>query len=56
MERVQRLEIGRRRDGSLIVRNSFINDDTTNYLLKAQSYFTKEEKRVAKFNHKHQIN
>ena len=53
MERVQRIELGRRRDGSMICRYHLINDDNTNYLLKAQSYFTKEEKKIAKFNHKH---
>jgi len=41
-----------RKDGSKIVRNFFFNEDKTNYLVKAQSYFTKHEKKVAKLNHK----
>ena len=41
-----------RKDGSKIVRNFFFNEDKTNYLVKAQSYFTKQEKKVAKLNHK----
>ena len=56
MERFETTEIGRRADGTKIVRNQFINDDNTNYLVKAQSHFTKEEKRAAKFNYKHQLN
>jgi hypothetical protein len=52
MERMQTREIGRRTDGTLIVRNFFINDDKTNYLTKAQSYFTKSEKKEAKLNYK----
>ena len=49
---MQTREIGRRTDGTLIVRNFFINDDKTNYLTKAQSYFTKSEKKEAKLNYK----
>ena len=30
------------------------NDDKTNYLVKAQSYFTKDEKKQARINHKNQ--
>lgn len=45
-------EIERKRDGSRIVRNYFIHDDETNYLVKAQSYFTKHEKKLAKQVHK----
>ena len=55
MERFESIEIGRRLDGTKIVRNYFMNDDNTNYLLKAQSYFTKADKKQAKFNHKHQM-
>lgn len=44
-----------KKDGSKIVRNFFFNDDKTNYLLKAQSYFTKDEKKQAKINHKKTI-
>jgi hypothetical protein len=39
-------------NGSEIVRNYFFNNDKTNWLVKAQSYFTKHEKKVAKLNHK----
>lgn len=55
MERLVTHEIERRHDGTKIVRNYFINDDTTNYLTQAQSYFTKDEKKIAKANHKNQI-
>lgn len=52
METLVTHEIGRKKDGTRIVKNFFFNDDKTNYLLKAQSYFTKEEKRQAKINFK----
>lgn len=39
-------------NGSKIVRNFFFNEDKTNWLVKAQSYFTKHEKKVAKLKHK----
>ena len=52
MERFETRVLGTRADGTKIVRNSFINDDNTNYLVKAQSYFTKEEKKMAKHNYK----
>ncbi len=52
MERLFTREIGRRTNGTMIVRNYFINNDNTNYLIKAQSYFTKDEKRIAKLNYK----
>jgi len=45
-------EIGRKADGTKIVRNFFFNEDKTNYLVKAQSYFTKDEKKQAKLNYK----
>lgn len=41
-----------KKDGSKIVRNFFFNSDKTNYLVKAQSYFTKDEKKQAKLTHK----
>jgi hypothetical protein len=41
-----------KKDGTAIVRNFFFNDDKTNYLVKAQSHFTKHEKKVAKLKHK----
>lgn len=40
-----------KKDGAKIVRNFFFNNDNTNYLVKAQSYFYKDEKKTAKFNH-----
>jgi hypothetical protein len=45
-------EIERKKDGSKIVRNFFFNNDRTNWLVKAQSYFTKHEKKLAKIEHK----
>jgi hypothetical protein len=39
-------------NGSKIVRNFFFNNDKTNWLVKAQSYFTKHEKKVAKLQYK----
>ena len=41
-----------KKDGTKIVKNFFFNADKTNYLLKAQSYFTKDEKKQAKLNYK----
>lgn len=41
-----------KRDNTKIVRNFFFNNDKTNYLVKAQSYFTKDEKKQAKLNYK----
>ena len=52
MEQFISHEIERRADGTRIVRNYFINNDKTNYLVQAQSYFTKHEKKLAKLNHK----
>ena len=52
MERFETVEIGVRLNGTKIVRNYFINDDYTNYLVKAQSYFTKEERKEAKRRHR----
>ena len=40
-----------KKDGTRIVKNFFFNDDKTNYLVKAQSYFTKDEKKQAKLNY-----
>ena len=42
----------KKKDGSRIVRNFFFNDDKTNWLVKAQSYFTKDQKKQAKLQHK----
>ncbi len=52
MERRIANEIGSRNDGTRIYRYQFINDDKTNWLSKAHSYFTKKERKVAKLNHK----
>lgn len=56
MERVEIRIEGTRLNGTKIVRNFFINDDNTNYLAKAQSYFTKQEKKVAKLNYNRTAN
>lgn len=45
-------EIGRKPDGTKIVRNFFFNEEKINWMQKAQSYFSKAEKKVAKYNHK----
>ena len=47
--------IEKKKDGSKIVRNFFFNSDKTNYLVKAQSYFTKDEKKAAKLNYKNSL-
>jgi len=52
METLITHEIERKRDGMKIVRNFFINSDKTNYLTLAHSYFTKDERKQAKLNHK----
>tara|TARA_R110000823_G_scaffold314955_1_gene445124 strand:- start:9046 stop:9213 length:168 start_codon:yes stop_codon:yes gene_type:complete len=52
METIVTHVIGIKKDGSKIVRNFFFNNDKTNYLVKAQSYFTKHEKKIAKLNYK----
>ena len=55
MEKFISHEIERKADGTRIVRNYFINDDEKSYLTKAQSYFTKNEKKIAKLNHKNKL-
>lgn len=45
-------DVGTRPDGIRIVRNYFIHDDNTNYLVQAHSYFTKQERKEARLNHK----
>ena len=52
MERFETVEIGRRQDGTKIVRNYFINDDDANYMAKAHAYLTKDEKKLAKLQHR----
>ena len=52
METLVTHEIGRKADGTKIVKNFFFNDDKTNYMTLAHSYFTKHEKKVAKLAYK----
>jgi len=52
METLITHEIERKKNGNAIVRNFFFNNDKTNWLVKSQSYFTKDEKKQAKLNHK----
>ena len=49
-------EIERLKDGKKIVRNFFFNTDKTNYMQLAHSYFTKDERKQAKLNHKLKLN
>ena len=55
METLVTHELERKKDGTKIVKNFFFNDDKTNYLVKAQSYFSKDEKRQAKLNYKNSL-
>lgn len=48
MEKFTSQVIGSRPDGSKIVRNFFFNNDTTNYMAKAHSYFTRLDRKLAK--------
>ena len=41
-----------KRDGTNIVKNFFLYPNEGNIMAKAQSYFTKHEKKVAKLNYK----
>ena len=52
METLVSHEIERKKDGSKIVRNFFFNNDKTNWLVRSQSYFTKDEKKEEKLNYK----
>ena len=45
-------EVDKLPNGTKVMRNFFFNTDKTNYLVEAQSYFTKHEKKVAKLTHK----
>ena len=38
--------------GSTLYKHYFFNGDSINYLVKAQSYFTKEQKKIAKHQHR----
>jgi hypothetical protein len=53
METLVSHEIGRKKDGTKIVKNFFFNDDKTNYMTLAHSYFTKQEKKQAKADYKY---
>lgn len=48
MEKRFTQELGRRRDGTIICRHFFINEDNTNYMALAHSYFTRVERKIAK--------
>jgi hypothetical protein len=52
METLITHEIERKRDGQKIVRNYFINKSKGNLMALAHSYFTKDERKQAKLNHK----
>lgn len=52
MEKFVSIEIDREPNGNKRVKNYFLNNDKTNWLIKAQSYFTKVDKKVARLNHK----
>lgn len=45
--------IEQKSNGSKIVRNFFFNNDKTNYMLLAHSYYTKKEKKQAKRDYKY---
>lgn len=45
-------EVGKSIEGKPMYRHQLIYDDNTNYLVKAQSYFTKEQKKIAKLNYR----
>lgn len=51
MERLITHEIEMLPNGGKIVRNYFINDKKKSPMRLAHSYFTKEERKVAKLNH-----
>ena len=55
MERLIQHEIEKLPNGGKIVRNYFINDNQGNPMQKAHSYFSKEERKLAKLNHKANI-
>lgn len=48
MERLITHEVDKKRDGTRIVRNYFINTDNTNYMTLAHSHFTKAQRTIAK--------
>lgn len=48
--------IEQKANGSKVVRNFFFNNDKTNYMTLAHSYFTKKERRRAKADYKYANN
>ncbi len=52
MEQFFQQTIDRRLDGTMIVRNHFVNPTGVNHLVNAQGHFTKAEKLIAKNKHK----
>jgi hypothetical protein len=53
MEVTIKTELGIRADGTRICRYRLVNPAKENIMAQAHSYFTKEEKTIAKYNHKH---
>jgi hypothetical protein len=51
METIITHQIESKKNGTKIVRNFFFNKDKTNYMVLANSYFTKDEKKQAKLNY-----
>jgi len=43
-------EVGKTSDGKQLVRNYFFFNDEKSWMTKAQSHFTKDEKKQAKLN------
>ena len=54
MERFESHVIETKENGTKIVKNSFFNEDTTNYMALAHSHFTRDERKIAKNKHKNQ--
>lgn len=53
MEVELKREVGKCLNGEIpLYRISLVNNKPFNWLVKAQSYFTKDEKKVAKLNYK----
>lgn len=52
MEYRQSIKVGKTREGIPLYKHWFVNTDKTNYMVKAHSYFTKDERKQAKLNHK----
>jgi hypothetical protein len=42
-----------KKNGTKVVRNFFFNEDKTNYMTLAHSYFSKQEKKQAKADYKY---